>query len=466
MPPTTHLPTQAVLIVDDEESQRGALASLISRWGYRTETAADGADALQKLHTFEADAIITDLHMPNMDGKALLAELKRSHPHVPVIVLTAFGNIETAIATVHELGAYWSLEKPLQPPQLKFVLDRALEQRQLLTRADRLQRELASRGVLGDLIGDSPAMQEVFEVVQQAAPTKATILITGESGTGKELLARAIHGLSPRAAGPFFAVNCAAIPDTLIESELFGHEKGAFTGAADRRAGYFEMARGGTLLLDEIGEMPLGTQAKLLRVLEERRIRRLGASKEVDLDVRVVASTNRSLSEEITKGKFREDLYFRLNIFEVQLPPLRDRKEDILPLATELIRTLNERHDCRVTDLAPEVLALFDRYDWPGNVRELRNILERAVILAGEGTVLPAHLPRAFAGMPAPAVAAAANSHDGNGLKAGMTIAEAEKDLIQITLRHTGGNRTRAAELLGISVKTLFNKLREYGENE
>jgi DNA-binding NtrC family response regulator len=459
-----HSPVQGVLIVDDEESQRTALASLISRWGYRTETAGDGVEALQKLQAFEADAVITDLNMPNMDGKALLAELKRSSPQIPAIVLTAFGNIETAIATVHELGAYWSLEKPVQSPQLKFVLERALEQRQLVTRADRLQRELASRGVLGELIGDSPAMQEVFQIVQQAAPTKATILITGESGTGKELLARAIHGLSPRSGGPFFAVNCAAIPDTLIESELFGHEKGAFTGAAERRAGYFELARGGTLLLDEIGEMPMGTQAKLLRVLEERRVRRLGAPKEIDLDVRVVVSTNRSLPAEITKGNFREDLYFRLNIFEVQLPPLRDRKQDLPLLATELIRTLNERHECRVTDISPEVMALFHQYDWPGNVRELRNVLERAVILAGEGTILPSHLPRTFAGMPAPAVAGAV--HDATGLKPGMTIAEAEKDLIQITLRHTAGNRTRAADLLGISVKTLFNKLREYGENE
>jgi transcriptional regulator with PAS, ATPase and Fis domain len=260
-------------------------------------------------------------------------------------------------------------------------------------------------------------------------------------------------------------VNCAAIPDTLIESELFGHEKGAFTGAADRRAGYFELARGGTLLLDEIGEMPMATQAKLLRVLEERRVRRLGASKEVELDVRVVASTNRSLSAEISKGNFREDLYFRLNIFEVRIPALRERKQDIPALASELIRSLNERHECRVTDVAPEVLALFERYDWPGNVRELRNVLERAVILAGEGTIQPSHLPRAFAGMPAPAPAPAA-ALDTHGLKPGMTIAEAEKELIQITLRHTGGNRTRAAELLGISVKTLFNKLREYGENE
>jgi transcriptional regulator with PAS, ATPase and Fis domain len=254
------------------------------------------------------------------------------------------------------------------------------------------------------------------------------------------------------------------MPESLIESELFGHEKGAFTGAVERRPGCFELARGGTLLLDEIGEMPLNTQAKLLRVLEERRVRRLGAAKEVELDVRVVASTNRSLPGEIAKGNFREDLYFRLNIFEVTLPPLRERKADIVPLSTELIRQLNEKHECRVTDLSPEVLALFNRYDWPGNVRELRNVLERAVILAGEGTILVSHLPRAFAGMPVPAVTETAPEPE--ALRPGMTIAEAERELIEITLKHTQGNRTRAAEILGISVKTLFNKLREYGESE
>jgi DNA-binding NtrC family response regulator len=457
-------PTAAVLVVDDESSQRSALASIIERWGYKVETASDGVEALRKLQTFEADVLVTDLNMPNMDGKALLAEARKSWPNVPAIVLTAFGNIETALSTVHELGAFWFLEKPLQPNVLRMILEKALEDRRLRTHARRLQDELASRGVLGELIGDSPAMLEVFRLLQQAAPTKATILITGESGTGKELAARAIHAISPRSAGPFFAINCAAMPESLIESELFGHEKGAFTGAVDRRPGVFELARGGTLLLDEIGEMPMNTQAKLLRVLEERKIRRLGASKEVDLDVRVVASTNRSLAGEIAKGNFREDLFFRLNIFEVHLPPLRERKQDIVALAADLIRTLNQKHECRVTDLAPEVMALFNRYDWPGNVRELRNVLERAVILTGEGTITTAHLPRAFAGMPVPVTTEAASEPE--VLRPGMTIADAERDLIRMTLRHTANNRTRAAEILGISVKTLFNKLREYGESE
>jgi DNA-binding NtrC family response regulator len=451
-----------VLVVDDESSQRTALASIVGRWGYRVESASDGVEALDKLRTFDADAIIADLNMPNMDGKTLLAELRKAASPIPVIVLTAFGNIETALSTVHDLGAFWLLEKPLQPNALRLILERALERKRLVTHATRLERELASRGVVGELIGDSPAMQELFRLLEQAAPTKATILITGESGTGKELVARAIHALSPRSGGPFFALNCAAMPETLIESELFGHEKGAFTGAVERRPGCFELARGGTLLLDEIGEMPLNTQAKLLRVLEERRVRRLGAATEIDLDVRVLASTNRSVPGQIAKGLFREDLYFRLNIFEVHLPPLRERKQDIPKLAEDLINGLNRKHECKVTDLDPEVMALFQRHDWPGNIRELRNVLERAVILAGDGTIMPSHLPRAFAGMPAPAAAAEAP----NLLNPGTTIAEAERALIELTLRHTSNNRTRAAEILGISVKTLFNKLREYGESE
>jgi DNA-binding NtrC family response regulator len=451
-----------ILVVDDEASQRTALASIISRWGYLTESASDGLQALNKLNSFDADAIVTDLSMPNMDGKELLAELQKSAVHVPVIVLTAFGNLETALSTVHELGAYWFLEKPLQPNALRMILERALERRRLVSHANRLERELASRGVLGELVGESAAMQEIFSIVQQAAPAKATILITGESGTGKELLARAIHQLSPRRAGPFFAINCAAMPETLMESELFGHEKGAFTGAVERRAGCFELARGGTILLDEIGEMPLNTQAKLLRVLEERRVRRLGAATEVELDVRVVASTNKSLRAEISKGTFREDLYFRIDVFEVHIPPLRERREDIPPIANALLSSLNKKHECRVTDFDPQVMDLFMRYDWPGNVRELRNVIERAVILAGDGTIGIAHLPRGFAGIPE-----APPSPIGAGvLRPGMTVAEAERALIEITLRHTENNRTRAAEILGISVKTLFNKLKEYGESE
>jgi DNA-binding NtrC family response regulator len=450
-----------VLVVDDEINQRSALAGVIMRWGYEVVTAQNGVDALTKLKGFDADVVITDLNMPEMDGKGLLEELHKSAQAPQTIVLTAFGSVETALETVHDLGAFWYLEKPVQTAALKMILERAVEKRRLANHAGRLERELAARGVVGELVGESPSMQEVFHLLQQAAPTKATILITGDSGTGKELTARAIHELSPRRAGPFFAVNCAAMPESLMESELFGHEKGAFTGAVERRAGCFELARGGTLLLDEIGDMPMNTQAKLLRVLEERRVRRLGSAREVDLDVRVVASTNQNLHEAIGKGTFREDLYFRLNVFEIHLPRLRDRSGDIPRLSEELIAALNQKHDCRVTDIVPEVAALFAAYDWPGNVRELRNVLERAVILAGAGTITTAQLPRGFAGRPEPAP-----RDDGERmvLEPGMTVGDAERALIEMTLRHTGNNRTRAAEILGISPKTLFNKLKEYGD--
>ena len=457
-----------ILIVDDEVNQLTALADIVRRWGYEVETALNGVEALQVLSHFCADAMVTDLNMPELDGKGLLAELNKTACPPQAIILTAFGNLETAIELVHDLGAFWYLEKPLQMPALKMILARAVEKHQLAARAERLERELASHGVLGELIGSAPAMRELFHVLQQVAPTSATILITGESGTGKEVAARSIHQLSPRRTGPFFAMNCAALPEALIESELFGHEKGAFTGAAERRAGCFEVARGGTLFMDEIGEMPMSTQAKLLRVLEERKIRRLGAAKETEVDVRVVAATNRNLGECIAKGTFREDLYFRLNVFEVRMPALRERREDI-PLLTEtLLKTLNKKYDCRVTDISPEVESLFLNHEWPGNVRELRNVLERAVILAGSGTISCGYMPRGFAGVKVAAqpVVDSGAELNGHGVKlaAGMTVADAERALIEITLRHTAQNKTRAAEILGVSQKTLFNKLKEYAE--
>jgi len=450
-----------VLVVDDEINQSTGLARLISAWGYDVKTASDGLTALAILKTFDAHIVVTDLNMPRLDGKGLLEEL-RKQPSSPVpVVVTAFGSLETALETVHRLGAFWYIEKPIQSAALKMILERAAEKKMLMRHAGLLERELASRGAAGGLVGKSSAMQEIFSLLQQVAPTSATVLITGESGTGKEILAKAVHQLSPRRAGPFFAINCAAMPEALMESELFGHEKGAFTGALERRAGCFELAKGGTLLLDEIGDMPLATQSKLLRVLEERRVRRLGSAREIELDVRVLASTNHNLTQSIAKQTFREDLYFRLNVFEITLPPLRKRKSDIPLLTAELLQSLNQKHDCRVTDLAPEVAALFDAHDWPGNVRELRNVLERAVILCGSGTITAAHLPRTFAGRPEPADAGATLTLT---LEPGITIADAERLLIELTLRHTGDNRARAAQILGISPKTLFNKLREYGD--
>ncbi len=452
-----------VLIVDDDESQRSAMAHLLSGWGYETQTARDGRDALEKLSEFDADTVITDLNMPNLDGAGLLAELQKSAAPPPAIVLTAFGSVERAVEIVRELGAFWYMEKPAQPRILHTILERAMAQSKLARHSQRLERQLSTRGELGGLVARSESMRRVFALLEQAAPTKATILIGGETGTGKEVASRAIHELSPRRAAPFLAMNCAALPDTLIESELFGHEKGAFTGAAERRAGYFELANGGTLLLDEIGEMPLSTQAKLLRVLEERKIRRLGGTREIEVDVRIVAASNRDLRECVAGGTFREDLYFRLNVFEVHLPPLRERREDIAPIARALLDGLNKRHECRVTELAPDVEALFSEYAWNGNVRELRNVLERAVILAGQGVVQREHLPPGFAGLPNHLVEATSGEVT---LRPGVTVDEAERQLILMTLKHTDGNRARAAELLGLSVKTLFNKLKQYNEPE
>jgi len=460
---TATLPSARILIADDEEAQRNGLASMIRSWGFSTDTAADGQEALEKLLAEPVSVLISDLKMPRMDGFELLRRLPLENIHIPVIVLTAFGNIETAVSTMHELGAFWFLEKPIQPSVLRVLLERAITQARLADEAQRLQRQLSQSGTMGQMAGGSPRMRQIFSLVEQVAPSKAAVLITGESGTGKELVARALHSLSPRANGPFVALNCAAMPESLIESELFGHEKGAFTGAVERRAGCFELAQGGTLLLDEIGDMPLNTQAKLLRVLEDSRVRRLGGRTETVVDVRVVASTNKNLTEAIKVNLFREDLFYRLNVFEIHLPPLRDRMEDIPLLARTLLEDLNRKHATQVTEIAPDAMELLRHHRWPGNVRELRNALERAVILAGEGTVLARHLPPAV--VPASvreAPAAAEPNTDFLVLTPGTTIDDAERALVRRTLIMTKGNKTRAAEVLGISLKTLFNKLKGY----
>ena len=452
-----------VLIVDDEENQRLGLAGMVAAWGFTTETAADGQDALEKLATFPAHVLVTDLMMPRMDGFELLRRLAAQGGGPPAIVITAFGNIETAVATMHDLGAFWFLEKPIEPRALRVLLERAATQQRLAEEAERLKRELSYQGVLGELVGRAPAMREVFSLIRQVAPSKAAVLITGESGTGKELVARAVHSLSPRSGGPFVAINCAAMPETLMESELFGHEKGAFTGALERRAGCFELAQGGTLLLDEIGDMPIATQAKLLRVLEDSRVRRLGGKGELLVDVRVVASTNKVLDEALRKGQLRDDLYYRLNVFHIALPPLRARMEDLPLLVEALLRDLNRRHNCRVVDIGPQVMEQFRRYHWPGNVRELRNALERAVIMAGDGMIGMAHLPPSFNRASSAPKVEEDGGVDQIRLPLGSTVGEAEKLLIQRTLQHTKNNKTRAADILGISLKTLHNKLKEYG---
>src|SRR5271154_1849420 len=458
----TERPVTRVLVVDDEESQRTALASMLTLWGYSVETAADGQEALEKLATFDAHVMITDLMMPRMDGQELLRRLKAQGGGPPAIVQTAFGNLETSISVIHDLGAFWFLEKPVQSQALRLLLERAAAQGKLAEHAERLERQLSNRGILGEMVGASGKMQDVFALIQQVAPSRAAVLISGESGTGKELAARAIHLLSPRRSGPFVAINCAAMPDTLMESELFGHEKGAFTGAVERRAGCFELAQNGTVLLDEIGDMPPNTQAKLLRVLEDGRVRRLGGKAEIQLDVRVVAATNMPLDSSIREGKFREDLFYRLNVFPIPLPPMRDRKEDLPVLISALLEDLNRKHGTKVTDIAPDVQDRLRVYNWPGNVRELRNVLERAVILAGEGTLHVSHLPPGFGGAPLPAPSLASDSGELR-LPVGYTTEQAERALIELTLEHTKHNKTRAAEILGISQKTLFNKLKEDG---
>ena len=457
-------PLTRVLIADDEENQRAGLAKMIQSWGFAVDTAADGQEALDKLaSSVPVHVLVTDLMMPRMDGFELLKRLGMQGNSPPSIVLTAFGNIETAIQTTHDLGAYWFLEKPIQPSALKVLLERAAQHSRLDEENERLQRELAYKGVLVDLVGSCGAMQNVFSMIRQVAPSKAAALVTGESGTGKELVARAIHHLSPRHSGPFVAINCAALPETLMESELFGHEKGAFTGAVERRAGCFELAQHGTLLLDELAEMPIGTQAKLLRVLEDSRVRRLGGKNEIAVDVRVIASTNKLVEDALRNGELREDLFYRLNVFNITLPPLRAREGDLPMLCDALISSLNMKHSCRITGMDAEVMAMFKKHNWPGNVRELRNVLERAVIVAGEGQITTNHLPMDFGVPTGNRMPVQAQEPDVVRLPVGTTVGEAERALIQVTLQHTKNNKTRAAEILGISLKTLFNKLKEYG---
>jgi DNA-binding NtrC family response regulator len=369
------------------------MAGMVKAWGMNAETAADGREALEKLEGFDADVVVTDLSMPRMDGHDFLKALRDAESAPPAIVVTAFNKIETALSVVHDLGAYWFVEKPVRPAELQLLIRRAASHKRLAREKLGLVRQLQYKGAVGEMIGSAPRMQEIYSLLQQIAPSKASVLISGESGTGKEVVARTLHALSTRRTGPFVAINCAALPESLIESELFGHEKGSFTGATERRAGCFELAQNGTLLLDEIGEMPIATQAKLLRVLEDSKVRRLGSKAEFSVDVRVLAATNKVPDEAVKGGHLREDLFYRLNVFHIHMPPLRDRKEDIEAMSAALIDDLNRKHETRVTGMDPPVLAALLRHDWPGNVRELRNVLERSVIVAVEGQIELRHLP-------------------------------------------------------------------------
>jgi DNA-binding NtrC family response regulator len=444
--------SERVLIVEDDAAARSGLEQLVRNWGFVAESAVDGKDALEKVTTFRPAIVITDLVMPRMDGLALLRALQRQGADVTTLLLTAQGTVETAVEAMKE-GAYDYLTKPIDLQRLKILLDKIVERLETLREVKALRRQLREHGTFGPLIGNSPEMQKIYQVIEQAAPTSASVLITGESGTGKELVAQTIHRLSPRASASFIAINCAAIPETLLESEIFGHEKGAFTGAADRRQGCFELADRGTLFLDEIGEMTPATQVKLLRVLQEQKFRRLGGRHEQTVDARVIAATNIDPVEAVQKGKLREDLFYRLNVFAFKLPALRERKEDLPLLVAAFINEFNTRNQKSIAGLDQQAMRMLEQYAWPGNVRELRNVIERATILATGTFIEPKHLPPVVAGEPP------AQHQPAMALGPGTTVAEAERRLIMMTLEHTRDNKTRAAEILGISLKTLHNKL-------
>ncbi len=443
-----------ILIVDDEKLQRDALASMLVDCDFDVQFASDGQDALDRLAGFNADVIIADLVMPRMDGFELLRHLQERGDQTPAIALTGFGSMEKALSVVHDLKAFWFLEKPVERRAFRILLERAILFKRSLQKTDELKRDLSLRGVLGDMVGTSPAMRQVFSLIRQVAPTTAPVLICGESGTGKELVAREIHKGSSRADGPFVAINAAALPETLIESELFGHEKGAFTGAMERSAGCFEQADGGTLFLDEIGEMPMTTQPKLLRVLEDLRVRRLGGKREIPVDARVLAATSQDLGTHL-----REELYYRLSVFQIVVPPLREHKEDIPAISESMLQNLNRKHGTRVTGLDPAVLALLHHYDWPGNVRELRNILERATIMAGEGPICVVHLSLPTLGAKSGPYARPAGPVEDPLLQPGHPLMKLEEAYIKLTLEHVRGNRKLAAKMLGISLRTLQNRI-------
>ena len=455
-----------VLIVEDEPHALAGLAELISGWGYRTETARDGIEGWEKILAWNPAIVVTDLKMPRLDGIGLLARIADEGPtfksNTAVVLLTAQGTIQTAVEAM-KLGAYDFLLKPVDSTRLRNILANATRQHETEIALEVARRRLRESGVLGSMVGNSKPMREIFALIEQIAPSNVSVLITGESGTGKELVARTLHDLSPRKTHPFVAGNCAAIPETLIESEIFGHEKGAFTGALDRRIGCFELASGGTLLLDEIAEMPVGTQAKLLRVIEERTLRRLGARNEVDVDVRVLAATNRNPEDAIGSGNLRPDLFYRLNVFHIHMPPLRTHMEDLPAMAETMLTEMNAKHHRHVSGLAPSILDRMMAGNWPGNGRELRNTIERAVILCPDGMPLDAgHLPPGFD--KSRSAAPLADDSSLVPVRVGNTVDEAERLLIVRTLEATGQNKTRAAEILGVSLKTLHNKLKEYNQ--
>ncbi len=448
---------QRILIVEDEDNARKGYEALLRKWDCEVLGVPSGEEALAKYAEFSPQVIIADVELPGMNGLEFLRHLGDEILRVPVVIITGRGSDERVVQSI-EAGAFWYIEKPLKPHILRALLDRALGRARDQQAVAALRRDLRGAGKLGAMVGASNVMQELMRQVEMAAPSTASVLITGETGSGKEIVARSIHMLSPRAMRPFVAINCSAIPESLMESEIFGHEKGSFTGAAERRIGCFELAHGGTLLLDEIGEMPAPTQAKLLRVLEDHKVRRLGSKVETPVDVRVLAATNKNPEQAVSSGHLRQDLYFRLNVFHIHLPPLREHKEDLQVLVDHLLVEISAKHGKRVSGVGTDAMDLFRSYPWPGNVRELRNVLERAVIASDRGTIGRQHLPPDFGHAPA----VGAPGLGGLRFPVGTTVDDAERELILQTLTATSQNKTRAAELLGISLKTLHNKLKEY----
>jgi DNA-binding NtrC family response regulator len=440
-----------VLVVDDEANARTALAELLRDEGYAVETAGDGFKALGKIAEFDPEVIVTDLKMPGMDGLELLRKLRAEDEDRVVIVMTAFGAVESAVVAMKE-GAADYLAKPINVTELTLVLKRELERLRLRREAGLLRARLAERYSFQNIIGNAPPMQEIFKTVAQVATARTSVLITGESGTGKELIAAAIHERSPRAKGPFVKLHCAALAETILESELFGHERGSFTGAAGRREGRFSQAHGGTLFLDEIGDISPAVQVKLLRFLQEHEFERVGGNETVKVDVRVIAATNRDLKAEVAAGRFREDLYYRLNVINVEMPALRQRPSDVPLLAMHFLRKFAAENGKTIEAFSDQALARLAAYGWPGNVRELENVVERAVVLCNGPAVSPAELPLHLV----------PQGTTGGIQIPGTTLEQIERYAITKTLEAAGGSTSKAAEMLGISVRKIQYKLHEY----
>ncbi|MCB9598022.1 MAG: sigma-54-dependent Fis family transcriptional regulator [Sandaracinaceae bacterium] len=449
-----------ILIVDDEANAREALDELLRDEGYKTATAADGLEALERIGSFEPEVVLTDLKMPRMDGLELLERGRALLPHGAFVVMTAFGSIDTAVEAIRR-GAENYVTKPLDFDTLGVLVERAMEKAKLSAEAARLRERLDERFSWGEIIGDHPSMQRLLKTVGQVAASRATVLIHGETGTGKELIASAIHQNSKRKAGPFVRLNCAALAESLLESELFGHERGSFTGAAGKREGRFEQADGGTLFLDEVSEIPATVQVKLLRFLQERQFERVGGNETIQVDVRVVAATNRDLTQLVEDGDFREDLFYRLNVIRLDVPPLRRRSSDVPLLATHFLRRFARDNERDLRGFTPAAMRALVSYPWPGNVRELENAIERAVVLCADEEIDAALLPQSSDG---PRTGRAGDALD--LMIPGISLAELERMAIEKTLGAVGGSTAKAAEILGISRRKIQYRLREWSLEE